>query len=143
MTWTPFTVPAGSAGARCVEARTGRVEPALLRAASNGARVDPVSKTTTALGCSALRPVQADDAPARASTTKVVAVTVRPAERAALRNAAAPSAATLEPERTRATRSRCCRLAAATSTPAWSAIDDAMGKVSGNSLGLKVAASAG
>ncbi len=80
--------------------------------------------------------------PARESTTKVVAVTVRPAERASLRNAVAPSAATSELERTRAMRSRCCRLAAATSTLAWSAIDDAMGKVLGNSLGLKVTARA-
>ena len=80
--------------------------------------------------------------PARESTTKVVAVTVRPALRASLRKAVAPSTAISELERTSVTRSRCCLLAAATSTLAWSSIDDAMGKVLGNSLGLNVTARA-
>jgi hypothetical protein len=52
----------------------------------------------------------------------------------------APSAAVSELERTMATRSRCCRLAVATSRLAWFPIDDVMGKVKGNSLGLKVTA---
>ena len=104
ITWTPLAAAAGSTGAPCVEARTGSLEPAPRRAASSGARVDPLSKTTTALGCPAPSADHDDRVAARESTTKVVALTVRPAERASLRKAVAPSAAACELERTRTTR---------------------------------------
>ena len=80
ITWTPLAAALGCNGAACVEARTGSVEWAPRRVASSGARVGPLSKTTTTLGRPASRSVNAEVAVSRESTTKVVAVTVRPAE---------------------------------------------------------------